>query len=84
MRGYTYGTRVDRQFWSAQLDFALRRSAIWTPVLFADIGDTFSSDPLIGGGIGLSLLNGMVRLNLSQGFRPTTNVRFDLVFRAAR
>ncbi|UCD23832.1 MAG: hypothetical protein JSW51_12480 [Gemmatimonadota bacterium] len=84
VRGYTYGTRADRQFWSAQLDFALRRSAIWTPVLFADIGDTFSSDPLVGGGIGLSLLNGMMRLNLSKGFRPTSNVRFDLVFRAAR
>ncbi len=84
VRGYTYGTRVDRQFWSAQLDFALRRSAIWAPVVFADIGDTFSSDPLIGGGAGLSLLNGMIRFSLSKGFRPATNVRFDLVFRAPR
>ena len=84
VRGYTYGTRADRQFWSAQLDFALRKSSIWTPVVFADIGDTFSSDPLVGGGVGLSLLNGMIRFDLSKGFRPAQNVRFDLVFRASR
>jgi hypothetical protein len=84
VRGYTYGTRVDRKFWSAQLDFALRRSAIWTPVVYADIGDTFSSDPLIGGGVGISFLNGWFRASLSKGFRPATNVRFDLAFRAPR
>ncbi|UCG86223.1 MAG: hypothetical protein JSW71_20330 [Gemmatimonadota bacterium] len=84
VRGYLYGTRAARRFWSAQLDFALRRSAIWAPVIFADIGDTFSSDPLIGGGVGLSLLNGMIRFSLSKGFRPANDVRFDLVFRAPR
>jgi len=84
VRGYLYGTRVARQFWSAQLDFALRRSAIWAPVVYADIGDTFSADPLIGGGVGLSLLNGMIRFSLSKGFHPANDVRFDLVFRAPR
>jgi hypothetical protein len=84
VRGYLYGTRVARQFWSAQLDFALRKSPIWAPVIFGDVGDTFSSDPLIGGGVGLSLLNGMIRFSLSKGFHPATDLRFDLVFRAPR
>jgi hypothetical protein len=84
VRGYLYGTRVARRFWSVQLDFALRRSAIWAPVIYADIGDTFSSDPLIGGGVGLSLLNGLIRFSLAKGFRPANDVRFDLVFRAPR
>ncbi len=84
VRGYTYGTRVDRQFWSAQLDFALARSPIWAPVVFLDIGDTFSSDPMVGAGTGLSLINGLVRFSLSLGLRPSTDLRFDLEFRAPR
>jgi hypothetical protein len=84
VRGYTYGTRVGREFWSAQLDYALRRSASWTPVMFADIGDTFSADPIVGVGAGVSLLNGLMRFDLSWGLRPKSDLRFDLVFRANR
>ena len=84
VRGFPYGERTGREFWSAQLDFAVLRSAYWAPVVFVDAGDTFSSDPMIGGGAGMSLLNGLLRFSLSKGIRPRTDVRFDLLFRAPR
>jgi len=84
VRGYDYGVRRDREFWAAQLDLALLRSRVLAPVAFFDIGDTFDGDPLIGAGAGLSILNGLVRFNLSKGLRPTDSVRFDLLFRAPR
>ncbi len=82
----TNGERRGDAFWSAQLDFGLRRSGIISPVIFADLGDaTFSSfDPLIGVGGGLSMLQGFVRLNLSKGLEPDRDLRLDLLFRAPR
>jgi len=84
VRGYVYGTRSSREFWSAQVDFGLAESPTLSPVVFADVGDTFSSDPLVGAGIGVSLLNGLMRLDLSKGVRPAAGLRFDLAFRAHR
>ncbi len=84
VRGYRYGTRVAREFWSAQLDYGLAASPALSPVIFADVGDTFSSDPLVGAGIGVSLLNGLIRFDLSKGLRPESALRFELAFRAHR
>lgn len=90
VRGYAYGTRQGRSFWSAQLDYALLRSAVITPVLFVDVGDTFDGEPLVGVGAGVSLLGGLVRFDLSKGLRAAAPgleapaVRFDLRFRAPR
>ena len=86
VRGFDYPERIGRSFWSAQVDFALRRSGIYSPVVFADIGDTrFSgSDPLVSVGGGLSFLQGIARLNLSKGLRPGRGLRFDLLFKAPR
>jgi outer membrane translocation and assembly module TamA len=84
VRGYPYGARVGKEFWSAQLDYALFARGVWTPVVFADVGDTFNNDPLVGVGAGVSLLNGMIRANVSKGVRPDGDLRFDLVFRAYR
>jgi hypothetical protein len=84
VRGHGYGTRVSREFWSVQLDYGLAESPTFSPVIFADVGDTFSSDPLAGAGIGLSLLNGLMRLDLSKGLRPASELRLDLTFRAHR
>jgi hypothetical protein len=84
VRGYTYGTRTGRYLWSLQLDMALTRSAIVTPVAFVDAGDTFVGDPLVGVGGGLSILRGLIRFNVSAGVRPKTEARFDLMFRAPR
>ncbi len=85
VRGYTYGARADRHFWSAQLDFALTRSPFVAPVVSLDIGDTFTARPLVGAGVGVSLINGLVRFSLSKGFaNPSTDLRFDLAFSAPR
>ncbi len=84
VRGHPYGARFAREFWSAQLDVAVTRSQLWSPVVFVDVGDTFSSDPMVGAGAGMSLLNGLVRFNFSKGIRPSAAVRFDLAFRAPR
>jgi hypothetical protein len=84
VRGYPYGTRRDREIWAAQVDLALARSPFWAPVVFVDVGDTFSADPLVGAGVGLSLLNGLIRFSLAKGLNPSTDVRFDLAFRAPR
>ena len=86
VRGFDYGERRGNAFWSAQLDFGLKRRGIISPVIFVDIGDAmFSSfDPLIGVGGGLSILQGFARLNLSKGLEPDRDLRFDLLFRAPR
>ncbi len=84
VRGFDYGTRVGRDFWSAQVDMAMTRSSVFSPVVFFDIGDTFSNDPMMGAGAGISLINGLLRFNLSKGMRPETAVRFDLRFSASR
>lgn len=84
VRGYSYGTRRGRQVWAVQLDMALTRSRLLAPVAFVDVGDTFESDPMVGAGVGLSVLNGLVRFNLAKGLSPVSEVRFDLLFRAPR
>jgi hypothetical protein len=84
VRGYEYGRRRGREFWSAQLDYALRNSIGFTPVLFVDVGDTFDSNPLLSTGVGISLLNGLFRFDLSKGLRPSSDVRFDLVVGSLR
>ncbi len=84
VRGHTYGTRVAREFWAAQIDMGLASSPYFTPVVFVDVGDTFTGDPLVGLGAGLSVLNGLVRFSLSKGINPSTDVRFDLFVTAPR
>ncbi len=86
VRGFDYNTRMGRSFWSAQLDFALKPGALLAPVVFADIGDAnFSgSAPLVGIGGGLSIIQGMARINLAKGVWPDRGVRFDLLFQAPR
>lgn len=88
VRGYDYGYRRGAGGWSAQLDWALRaRGWVWTPVVFADVGDTYRGGPfkpLVGVGGGISFLGGFARLNAAWGVNPETGFRFDLLFRAPR
>jgi hypothetical protein len=91
VRGFEYGTVRSPAFWAAQLDFAPIGGRV-RPVLFVDagqgsrIGDLLSSTALLGGGIGLSLFHGLVRLDLSHPISPDVGgkVRFDLVFLGER
>jgi hypothetical protein len=91
VRGFEYGTVRSPAFWAAQLDLAPvgRR---FRPVLFIDAGqggriaDLFSNTVLVGGGVGVSLFHGLVRLDFSRPISPDRGrkVRFDLIFQGVR
>jgi hypothetical protein len=91
VRGFDYGARMGQAFWSVQTDVTFSDNWGFRPVVFLDAGqaarpgDLFSSEPLVGAGIGASLLRGIIRFDLSH---PITDyhkgLRFDLVFTAAR
>ncbi len=91
VRGFEYGARRGQAFWSAQLDVAPLKGRI-RPVAFVDAGqaasaaDLFSSTALAGAGLGLSVFNGALRLDLSHPLTPDTGgkVRFDIVVQGAR
>jgi len=89
VRGYPYGARVGATMWSVQSELELSHDPWIVPVLFADAGGLLRSeaggpgamDPMIGGGIGLSLLNGWLRLDCAKGFHPNAGVRCDALVR---
>jgi hypothetical protein len=91
VRGFEYAASTAPALWAAQLDITPFRGQI-RPVLFVDAGQAsrvatlFSTTALVGGGAGLSLLNGLIRLDFSRPISPGGNrkLRFDLVIEGAR
>jgi hypothetical protein len=91
VRGFEYGRVRSPAFWAGQLDLAPVGSR-FRPVLFIDAGqggriaDLFSNTALVGGGVGVSLFHGLVRLDFSHPISPDVGgkVRFDLVFQGVR
>jgi hypothetical protein len=91
VRGFEYGTLREPAFWAAQLDITPFRARV-RPVVFLDAGQAsrisrlFSSSALVGGGVGLSLFNGLIRFDLSRPISPDDSgkVRFDLVIQGVR
>ncbi len=95
VRGFDYGTQRGPAMWSVQTDWTPLRGQL-RPVLFADAGQagalgSLSRQPLlVGGGVGLSALSGLVRLDLSRRitshpiFNSRGGWRVDLVFGAVR
>ncbi len=91
VRGFDYGTRRAPAFWAAQLDVTPLGGRV-RPVLFIDAGqaarpgDLFGSQALVGAGVGLSLLRGLLRFDLSHPVTPDDGrkIRFDLVLQAVR
>lgn len=85
VRGYDYGLRSGRGFWSAQADVGLRRRGVLMPMVFADVGDVIPTrQPLASVGAGLSVLAGLMRFDFSKGLHPSGDLRFDLAFRFLR
>lgn len=91
VRGYDYGSRRGQAFWSMQADYALDDGWGIRPVMFLDAGQAgplnglFGEDLLVGGGVGVSVLKGLIRLDLSHPITHNeTGLRFDLVFAAPR
>ena len=91
VRGFEYGTLRAPAFWAAQLDITPFRARV-RPVIFLDAGQAsrisslFSTSALVGGGVGLSLFSGLIRLDLSRPITPDQSgkVRFDLVIQGVR
>jgi hypothetical protein len=90
VRGFDYGTQQGQAFWAAQLDITPLATSI-RPVLFADAGrasaaaDLFSGQVLVGGGVGVSMLRGLVRVDVSRRLSPdVAGLRLDLLIGAVR
>ncbi len=83
VRGETAGTERGNAFWMARGELAHGLGAV-RPVLFGDIG--WAGDrsnwskvgvPMSGAGIGMSLLDGLIRTDISRGINPVRQWRFD-------
>jgi Haemolysin secretion/activation protein ShlB/FhaC/HecB len=86
VRGYEYGVRRGRGAWSVQSEVEIVPNAWVAPVALIDIGNVIgpgSGDPLIGVGLGLSVGNGWLRLDLVKGVNPAAVVRADLGIKIA-
>ena len=72
-------------YWRGRLEvgntFPAARLTAFTDVGWAGPRSAFSRGrPLIGSGVGASLLDGLVRMDLSRALRTPTGWRFDLYF----
>jgi hypothetical protein len=91
VRGYDYGSARGQAMWSVQTDLTFSDNWGLRPVVFLDAGqasstrELFRAEPLVGIGIGASVLRGLIRFDLSH---PLTGdrrkLRFDLAFVVAR
>jgi hypothetical protein len=86
VRGFEYGAIRSPSFWASQVDLSPVGGRI-QPIAFLDAGqggrleELFSRTVLVGGGLGLSLLHNLVRLDLSRPILPreaASKVRFDI------
>ncbi|MGH7658172.1 MAG: hypothetical protein ACREL6_08045, partial [Gemmatimonadales bacterium] len=87
VRGFDYAARRGQAFWSMQADYAPGSGFGLRPVVFLDAGQAgpldglFREDMLVGGGVGVSVLKGLIRFDLSHPLtHDETGLRFDLVF----
>jgi hypothetical protein len=95
VRGFDYGTQRGAAFWTIQTDWSPFRGQV-RPVFFVDAGqagplnDLRRQPAMVGGGIGVSALSGLVRLDFSRrltdhpSLRSGGGFRADLVFGAVR
>ncbi|MEK7239793.1 MAG: ShlB/FhaC/HecB family hemolysin secretion/activation protein [Gemmatimonadota bacterium] len=84
VRGSRPGTMSGNAFWMGRGELALSRRAV-KPVLFGDVGwagdrTNFSKPgrPMSGVGVGASILDGMIRLDVARGLYPLKAIRIDL------
>ena len=88
VRGQDPGAAVGDAYWLARAELG-RGSMGWRPVLFYDLGWAGARGawrdvgrPLSGAGAGLSILDGLVRFDVSRGIYPEQQWRFDSYFEA--
>lgn len=88
VRGQLAGTQSGPVYWLGRAEFSRATGAV-RPVLFGDIGwagrwedRSHPGRPLSGAGLGASVLDGLIRLDLSRGIHPRTAMRLDLYVEA--
>jgi hypothetical protein len=84
VRGIKPGTMSGSAFWMGRAELALTRKVV-KPVVFGDVGwagdrKNFSTPgrPMSGVGVGASVLDGMIRLDVARGLYPQKAFRIDL------
>ena len=84
VRGHRPGTEAGDAFWLARAEIAHGLGVV-RPVLFGDIG--WAGDrhdwrspgrPISGAGVGASVLDGLIRFDLSRGIHPDRGWRADM------
>jgi hypothetical protein len=89
VRGQVAGTMAGDAFWLGRLEIAAGRGAV-RPVVFGDVGWAGARDRMFdqpgrvmsGAGVGASVLDGLMRVDLSRGIRPKEMWRLDLYLEA--
>lgn len=88
VRGQLLGTAAGETYWLGRLEVGRALGAV-KPVVFGDVGwagpwemRSHPGRPLSGAGIGASVLDGLIRLDLSRGIHPRKKMRLDLYVEA--
>ena len=88
IRGETALTASGDAFWMTRAEIGYQMP-IMRPIVFTDIGWAGSRKdfgnpgrPLSGAGIGVSMLDGLIRADLARGLFPVKQTRFDLYLEA--
>jgi hemolysin activation/secretion protein len=86
VHGHRAGTVAGNAFWLARAELSAGKPLV-RPVLFADAGwagdrrDISRGSPTVtGAGLGLSMIGGLVRIDVARGFEPAKRWRADLYF----
>ena len=84
VRGQTPGSGYGEAFWLSRLELGANNAA-FRPVVFGDLGWAGARDgwgqvgrPMSGAGVGVSILDGMIRLDVARGIYPRIQTRIDL------
>ncbi|HET7458990.1 MAG TPA: ShlB/FhaC/HecB family hemolysin secretion/activation protein [Gemmatimonadaceae bacterium] len=85
VRGQTAGAAAGDAFWLARAELGRNGIPFVRPTLFGDLGWTGRRDawqhpgrPLSGAGVGLSVLDGLVRADVARGFYPERRWRLNV------
>ena len=88
VRGQPLAAAAGDAFWMTRAELGMGLPLV-RPSLFHDLGwagdrDSFHEQgrPLSGAGVGLSLLDGLLRFDVAKGIRPNRGIRVDLTLEA--
>jgi hypothetical protein len=87
LRGYDGAVTAGEAYWRGRVEvgnaFPAARVTVFSDLGWAGPRNGFwNGRPLVGGGVGASFLDGLVRFDLARAFRSPTGWRFDLYFDA--